>query len=109
MHQALLLGAASTWQASALGTISNYQAPTTQNYPKYKAHIEVAFIRDHFLYNKQERDWIEKSGEPHKLSREYENSLRPEGPVNTIFYDPFYLHRLEGGYIQYSGLNTRSM
>lgn len=57
--------------------------------PRYlacRAYIEVSSIWDYFQYNEQERDDIEKSGEPPELSRDCGNSLGSEWPVSAIIH-----------------------
>lgn len=58
---------------------------------------------DHLWYNKQERDNIEKAGEPWELSGNCWNSLGSEALLSTIVYVPLHLHRqgLSSGAMSY--------
>lgn len=58
-------------QTGAPGTVGTYPAPSS--FPKlpgtWNLHTEVPSTRDHLWYNKQERDCIEKTGQPREHSK----------------------------------------
>lgn len=92
---ASLPGAVSAQQASAPGSLSTCLAPTS--FPKltgtYSLQRGPLYIRP-FLYNKQERDYIEKAGELRKLS----------GGCHCL---PLHLHRVAGSSTRGSGLPAK--
>ena len=74
----------------APGLSTQLQPPCQWNLA-HMAYTEVVCTQDRFLYNKRERDHIEKAGELQKLSENCWNSQSSEVPVTTIVYIPLHL------------------
>lgn len=72
------------------------------NCPVHKASTEVASTEDHVLHTKQERDCMEKDGEPWELTKDCGTSPGSKAPVSTMVSIPIYLlWRLYSGALSY--------
>ena len=92
MYQTSLPGATPALQASAPSIIGTYLASTAlPKLPRAHSLHRHCFNQDHFLYNKGQRYYTEKSGEPQELSVKWRNSPGLEVLVRTIIYATFYL------------------